>query len=129
MEAPPLTGMLLPMGRVAKVLVLLALVVPLTAYVAGALASSGVEPADHRPVILQDAPDEPASTEPTAPAGPTSDRDPGGRSPGTRDDDSDRARVVTPQPTPVGEDDDDEWEDDGPDDDETDERDDDERDD
>jgi hypothetical protein len=103
--------MLLPMGQLTKVLVLLALVVPVTAYVAGALASPGVEPADHSPVILRDAPDE-------------DDR----RSSRSRDEGGDKARVVTPRPTPVGEDEDD-WEDDGPDDDETDERDDDERDD
>ncbi len=46
------------MSRLAKVLLLMALVVPVTAYVAGSLASAGNPvPADHSPVILRDAPD------------------------------------------------------------------------
>ena len=120
-----------PMGQVTRVLLLLAVVVPVTAYVAGSLASPGSPaPPDHSPVILRDAPD--VADEPPAP-----DRTPGGRSPGTPWPDPDRpdggpgqdpqrgggdeARVVTPKPTPVGEDDDDEWDDDdGPDDDDTD---------
>lgn len=95
-----------PMGRVTKVLLLLAVVVPVTAYVAGSLASPGAPaPADHSPVILRDAPTDAPTTDPAAPQ-----RGGGGE-----------ARVVTPKPTPVGEDDDDEWDDDdGPDDDDTD---------
>lgn len=155
------------MGPVTKVLLLLALVVPVTAYVAGSLASSGSPaPTDHSPVILRDGssdadeptPDttrgtdrqrdrtrgdrsgttpSPASTTrptPTAPStpptpsrpstppapSPTPTRDGDRESGGSQRDDGDKARVVTPQPTPVGEDDDDEWDDDGPDDDETD---------
>jgi hypothetical protein len=116
------------MGRVTKVLLLLAVVVPVTGYVAGSLASPGTPPpADHSPVILRDAPTDGPET--PAPPEPTSDdrerqaeldaerdrrRDGSGRSGG------DKARVVTPQPTAVGEDDDDEWDDDGPDDDDTD---------
>ena len=94
-----------PMGRVTKVLLLLA-VVPVTAYVAGSLASPGAPaPADHSPVILRDSPTDAPTTDPAAPQ-----RGGGGE-----------ARVVTPKPTPVGEDDDDEWDDDdGPDDDDTD---------
>jgi len=125
-----------PMGQVTRVLLLLAVVVPVTAYVAGSLASPGAPaPADHSPVILRDAPTDAPTTDPatTDPAAPP----PGGKSPGTpRPDpdgpdggpaqdaqrgDGDEARVVTPAPTPVGEDDDDEWDDDdGPDDDDTD---------
>lgn len=113
-----------PMGQVTRVLLLLAVVVPVTAYVAGSLASPGAPaPADHSPVILRDAPTDAPATDPatTDPAAPT----PGPRSPRTpRTDpqrgDGDEARVVTPEPTPVGEDDDDEWDDDGPDDDDTD---------
>jgi hypothetical protein len=94
------------MGRVTKVLLLLAVVVPVTAYVAGSLASPGAPaPADHSPVILRDSPTDAPTTDPAAPQ-----RGGGGE-----------ARVVTPKPTPVGEDDDDEWDDDdGPDDDDTD---------
>ena len=121
-----------PMGQVTKVLLLLAVVVPVTAYVTGSLASPGAPaPADHSPVILRDAPTDAPATDPAAPP-------PGGRSPGTpRPDpdgpdggpgqdaqpgDGDEARVVTPKPTPVGEDDDDERDDDdGPGDDDTDE--------
>lgn len=109
------------MGQVTKVLLLLAVVVPVTAYVAGSLASPGAPPpADHSPVILRDAPaDEPVTEAPERTSG--GDRERQGRrdGQGTRDD-GDKARVVKPQPTPVGEDDDDEWDDDGPDDDDTD---------
>lgn len=107
------------MGPVTKLLLLLAVVVPVAAYVAGTLASPGSPaPTDHSPVILRDAP----ATEP-ATHGPALPEEKQAR-------DGSKARVVTPQPTPVGEDDDDEWDDDerdddGPDDDtETDERDD-----
>jgi hypothetical protein len=45
------------MSSWVKTLVVLALVVPMTAYVAGSLvASSSYEPSDRRPVIIQDAP-------------------------------------------------------------------------
>ena len=110
------------MGQVTKVLLLLAVVVPVTAYVAGSLASPGSPPpADHSPVILRDAPDDVSpATDRTAPPparqprstprpDPDDERDDRpGREPGRGDDD---ARVVTPQPTPVGEDDDDERDD------------------
>ena len=127
-----------PMGQVTRVLLLLAVVVPVTAYVAGSLASPGAPaPADHSPVILRDAPTDAATTDPPAtdpaapPPGPQSPRtprpDPDGSdgsdgAPGrdAQRGDGDEARGVTPQPTPVGEDDDDEWDDDGPDDDDTD---------
>ena len=126
-----------PMGQLTKVLLLLAVVVPVTAYVTGSLASPGAPaPADHSPVILRDAPTDapatdPASTDPAAPPpgrkSPRTPRpDPDGPDGGPGQDaqrgDGDEARVVSPQPTPVGEDDDDdEWDDDdGPDDDDTD---------
>ena len=117
------------MGPLPKVLLLLALVVPVTAYVAGSLASPGAPPpADHSPVILRDAPTEPPAT----PASEEQERTPDDRreGPAQRDDERQRdgsgrdrgeeARVVTPTPTPVGEDDDDDWDDDGPEDDDTD---------
>jgi hypothetical protein len=97
------------MGHVTRVLLLLAVVVPVTAYVAGSLTAPGAPtPADHSPVILRDAPSDPTpttdtATEPdTGPAAPPPDRQRGDRN---------EARIVTPQPTPVGEDDDDEWDD------------------
>ncbi len=120
------------MGPVTKVLLLLAVVVPVTGYVAGSLVSPGLPaPADHSPVILHDS--TPATTE-------TSPRTPGTTSPAPADDGDrrsersargggDRPRVLTPQPTPLGEDGDDDWDDDGPDDDETDDDRDDDRDD
>lgn len=121
------------MGQVTRVLLLLAVVVPVTAYVAGSLASPGAPaPADHSPVILRDAPTDAPATDPAAPPpGPKSPRTPrpdpsgpdgpgGGQGQDAQRGDGDEARVVTPQPTPVGEDDDDEWDDDGPDDDDTD---------
>ena len=114
------------MGRATEVLLLLAVVVPVTAYVAGSLAQPGAPaPADHSPVILRDAPgDAPDGPSPARPAAPPPGREVGGG------DSRDGARVVAPRPTPVGEDDDDEQDDDGPDDDDTDqERDDDARDD
>jgi len=117
------------MGQVTKVLLLLAVVVPVTAYGAGSLASPGAPPpADHIPVILRYAPDEPETPAPDTTSGGDrerrgdrernggGDRQHGGSGSGG----TDEARVVTPKPTPVGEDDDDEWDDDGPDDDDTD---------
>lgn len=118
------------MGQVTRALLLLAVVVPVTAYVAGSLASPGAPaPADHSPVILRDAPTGSPTTDPTTPRrgheSPRTPRpDPEGPDDGPGQDTQrgggDEARVVTPQPTPVGEDDDDEWDDDGPDDDDTD---------
>jgi hypothetical protein len=119
------------MGHVTRALLLLAVVVPVTAYVVGSLTSPGAPPpADHSPVILRDPPaDEPGTPGPAAPD-PTSGSDRGRQADGDGDRDGDRrldrsgggeeARVVTPRPTPVGEDDDDQWDDDGPDDDDTD---------
>ncbi|WP_374455523.1 hypothetical protein [Nocardioides sp.] len=107
------------MSHVTKVLLLLAFVVPLVAYVAGSLASTGgPDPADRGPVILRDAPTTPAVTRDPTPEDPPPDgrRE---RRDRERDDRQQEARVVTPLPTPVGEDDDDEWDDDGPDDDDT----------
>jgi hypothetical protein len=123
------------MGRLSRVLVLAAFVVPVVAYVAGSLAvPGGPEPVDRGPVILHDRPS-PTSTS-TPATEPTPDPRPG---PSPSDDRIERhgdARVVTPLPTPVGEDEAGERDDDGPDDDDSDtderrdqERDDDERDD
>jgi hypothetical protein len=113
------------MSRPTRVLILLAFVVPVAAYVAGSLSGSpDPPPTDRGPVILRDVdttttptpePSTPAS--PTAPApGPTGPVRSPSQQPGPGDDQE--ARVVTPLPTPVGEDDD-EWDDDGPDDDDT----------
>ena len=118
------------MGPVTKLLLVLALVVPIGAYVAGSLAAPGRdEPADRGPVILRDAP-----TTPSEAPDPSRTRDDGGDGDDDRNDRDDRnddrdddARVVKPQPTPVGEDDDDgdDGDDDGPQDDTETERDDD----
>ena len=127
-----------PMGQVTKVLLLLAVVVPVTAYVAGSLASPGRtgtcrpqsrDPArrphrcaDHRPGQRTDPAAPPPGREVPAhtAARPATGPD-GGPGQDAQRGDGDEARVVTPQPTPVGEDDDDEWDDDdGPDDDDTD---------
>jgi hypothetical protein len=68
-----------------KALIVAALVVPMTAYVAGSLVSSSArEPADRGPVIIRDPPS-------PAPAQPDETVD-------------DQARVVTPVPTPVHDD-------------------------
>jgi hypothetical protein len=115
------------MGQVTRMLLLLAVVVPVTAYVAGSLASPGAPaPADHSPVILRDAPAGTPTTDPRGPDGGGPEDDPdGGRNDGpdreVQRGDGGEARVVTPKPTPVGEDDDHERDDDdGPDDDDTD---------
>ncbi|RYB90002.1 hypothetical protein EUA93_20830 [Nocardioides oleivorans] len=87
------------MGPLTKGLLLVAVVVPVTAYVATTVASpTGPRPADHSPVILRDAPT--GTPDPTPePVRPEPSR-------------NEPAEVVTPQPTPIGEDDDDEWDDD-----------------
>ena len=103
------------MSSWVKTLVVLALVVPMTAYVAGSLvSSSSYEPSDRRPVIIQDAPSResdrvrettgaPTATSPSARPAPT--RSPSG--PGTG--------RGTRQPPPSGTvDDDDDDDDDGP---------------
>jgi hypothetical protein len=113
------------MNRPTRVLILLAFIVPVAAYVAGSLSGSPAPPpTDRGPVILRDV-GTTTTPEPTTPAPPTAPS-PGrptepSRAPSQRPgpgDDHEEARVVTPQPTPVGEDDD-EWDDDGPDDDDT----------
>jgi hypothetical protein len=117
------------MSSWVKTLVVLALVVPMTAYVAGSLvASSSYEPRDRRPVIIQDAPSQepervrdttgttttapssrPAPTR--SPTGPGTRRSTGQPSPsGTVDDDD--ATVVLPPPTSVDDDEDDDGDDD-----------------
>jgi hypothetical protein len=113
--------MLAGMSRVTAVLLALAVALPVTAYVVSVAGSDPPVPADHSPVILRDA----DPVDPADPAGHT-DREERGEAPARQQDDrredADPARVVTPQPTPVGEDDDewddDEW-DDGPGDDDT----------
>lgn len=120
-----------PVSSWVKTLVVLALVVPMTAYVAGSLvASRSYDPSDRRPVIIQDAP--PASTtgsrapdttapsstgrptgrppggttSPQAPSSrPAPTRAPTGRGPGQPSPsgtvDDDDATVVLPPPTSV----------------------------
>lgn len=85
------------MSSWVKALIVLALVVPMTAYVAGSLSSSSArEPADRGPVIIKDAPSPTSPDAPTVPEdGPETPRD------------ENEARVVTPQPTAVDDDDDD----------------------
>ena len=95
-------------------LLLLAVVVPVTAYVAGSLTAPGAPaPADHSPVILRDAPTDAPTTDPggtdrsTPPPGPQSPRTPrpdpdgpdgpdGGPGQDTQRGDGGEARVVTP---------------------------------
>jgi hypothetical protein len=113
-----------------KTLVVLALVVPMTAYVAGSLVSSrSYDPSDRAPVIIQDAPTPASSPDPTRaperrekrrpspPPGAPSEASPDGSpdaSPGPSTDvEENDATVVTPKPRPVDDDDDDD--DDGPD--------------
>jgi hypothetical protein len=106
------------MGQLAKGLLLVAVVVPVTAFVTSSLASpSGPQPTDHSPVILRDAPL--SDTASPDDAGRTSSPDPTRTpTPSGPEPTKDRpAEVVTPQPTPIGEDDDDEWDDDPDDDD------------
>lgn len=100
------------MSSWVKALIVMALVVPMTAYVAGSLVSSNARaPADRSPVIIDDrsapapvTPGEPLKTsQPTQPVPP----DDGGVSI-----DDNEARVVTPQPTAVDDSDDDEEDDD-----------------
>lgn len=84
-----------------KALIALALVVPMTAYVAVSLSSSGAgEPADRGPVIIHDppSPTAPASRRPRRTPGPTA---PGSESPAPTSPPPATARVVTPQPTAV----------------------------
>lgn len=95
-----------------KALIALALVVPMTAYVAVSLSSSGAgEPADRGPVIIHDPPS------PTAPASRRPRRTPGPSAPGSSSlpptspppatsSVPPTARVVTPQPTAVDDPDD-----------------------
>ncbi|WP_107772885.1 hypothetical protein [Nocardioides sediminis] len=115
-----------------KALVVLALVVPMTAYVAGSLVSSrSYDPSDRAPVIIQDAPasspdpararDRREKRRPSPRPGASPATSPGtgaqtsrGATPDGQDDVEDNdATVVTPQPRPVDDDDDDD--DDGPD--------------
>lgn len=86
------------MSSLVKALVILALVLPMTAYVVGSLvASGGKEPSDRDPVIIQDPPVmEPAAPRETRTPTPGDDE-------GARDDNE--VRVVTPRPTQVGSDD------------------------
>lgn len=104
------------MSSWVKALIVMALVVPMTAYVAGSLVSSSARaPADRGPVIINDrsvpaspvAPSEsktPSEPSPPAPSGPPDD--------GGVPIDDNEARVVTPQPTAVHDSDDDDEDDD-----------------
>jgi hypothetical protein len=100
------------MSSWVKALIVMALVVPMTAYVAGSLVSSNARaPADRSPVIIDDR----SAPAPVTPSGSTEPRDP--TQPVPPDDggvsiDDNEARVVTPQPTAVDDSDDDEEDDD-----------------
>ena len=97
------------MSSWVKALIVMALVVPMTAYVAGSLVSSNARaPADRGPVIINDR-SAPASQ--VTPSGSTKRSEP--TQPVPPDDggapiDDNEARVVTPQPTAVVGSDDDE---------------------
>lgn len=134
------------MSRLVKILIALALIVPMTAYVIGSLAASNAEgPDDRSPVILRDGPLPAGSPAPgeddrrgpkdgTQTRGHTDDDDHDEDDDRHDDagDDDDEPEVVVPRPTRVGDDDgdDDDRDDDDRDDDERDDdRDDDERDD
>ncbi|SEC87907.1 hypothetical protein SAMN04489844_3173 [Nocardioides exalbidus] len=99
------------MGLLTKGLLLVAVVVPVTAYLASSLASpTGPRPTDHSPVILRDAPtDTPQPVRTPTPETPVPTKDGPTKDGPAR---NEPAEVVTPQPTPIGEDDDDEWDDD-----------------
>ncbi|QIK76062.1 hypothetical protein [Nocardioides piscis] len=121
-----------------KTLLVLALIVPMTAYVVGSLVASGSgQPADRGPVIIRDAPssapprpddvrverredvnDRAASPRPARPtSGGDDDADDGVPADDDRNDRNEgKARVVTPQPTSVDDDDDDGVDDDSDDD-------------
>ena len=119
------------MTPLVKAVLALALVVPLVAYVAGSLASSGAEtPERQGPVYIDDvAPASERSTSTTSPRRSTPGRAPVRPSP-TRDNqptqapgtDEGKARVVTP--TPVDDEGDDDGNDDGDDTDDVDDQDD-----
>jgi hypothetical protein len=96
------------MSPLWKVLLGLALALPMAAYVASSLVASGDdEPVRRDPVIISDAP---PTTPPTTP--PTSPRPGPTTAPGDADDEDDdevddnEVRVVTPKPTRVDDDDD-----------------------
>lgn len=105
------------MSRLWKTFLVLAVVLPVSAYVIGSLVASGTDrPAERAPVVLLDAPtsengDEDAKPDKTR--GDTTDSntkrnrgdDEGDGSP--EDDDNRPAVVTTPKPTPV----DDDWDD------------------
>lgn len=116
------------MSRTLKILLGLALIVPMAAYVVGSLvASSADAPADRSPVIIQDAPqDAGESATPRKKKGEGPTNAPRGTKRGPDSDGDDRngaddrrevkgdnpPTVVTPKPTPVGGDDDDDDNDD-----------------
>lgn len=105
-----------PMSTIAKFLVGLALILPMTGYVVGSLISTSAgEPDRREPVIVNDvrspSPDGPASTPPSGQGGGTGrgqpDPPPGGGDDGTddtndaddRDVDQNGITVVRPEPT------------------------------
>lgn len=96
-----------------KALIVAALVVPMTAYVAGSLVSSSArDPADRGPVIIRDAPSPTPPPTATPRRTPTQPTQPTSPTPSVPQDDSEvpiddnEARVVIPQPTAVDDDDD-----------------------
>jgi len=90
-----------------QVVVALLVTVPIGAYAAGTLISNAPAERDPRPpVVLRDATPNPTPTvETPAPIAPSPTRPP--RQPPPPQDDDDQVRVLTPQPTRVGDDDDD----------------------
>ncbi|MDP3894499.1 hypothetical protein [Nocardioides sp.] len=109
------------MATVWKVMLGLAVVLPVAAYALGSLvASASNAPVERAPIVINDP--SPRETSPSS-DGPDT---PGNGSPGPQIEDN-RVDVVTPPPTRVGDDDD--WDDRDEDDDDDDDRDDDDRDD
>ncbi|WP_245916711.1 hypothetical protein [Nocardioides gansuensis] len=84
------------MSSLVKVLVVLALVLPMMAYVVGSLVASGAgEPSDRDPVIIRDAPASEPAPRGARPRAPDDDG---------RETDDNEVRVVTPRPSQVGSD-------------------------
>lgn len=100
-----------------KVLVGLAVALPMVAYVAGSfLATGATEPPRRDPIVIRDAPAQVVDQPPVLTPRPSTRPDPDDDDDGDGDDgdddttpgaDDDEIRVVTPQPTRVDDDDDD----------------------
>lgn len=105
------------MGKTWKVLIGLAVALPMLAYVAGSLAASEPQDSRHSPVILEPAPtDASGSPDDKAPQGKKGNKSgqkpkpappPRTTPPRTDDDDDDGPRVVRPRPDDLDDDSDD----------------------